>query len=66
MRPSPSTTRAGVAAHPPEARLVLFMLQKLPQPEALPVVRHLLTGCPRCLTVTRRLWDLGERRTDAV
>lgn len=59
-------TRAGTAAHPPKERLVLFMLHKLPQPQVFPVVRHLLTGCPRCLAVTRRLWDLGERRTDAI
>ncbi len=24
------------------------------------VVRHLLTGCPRCVEVTRHLWSLGE------
>ncbi len=42
---------------------MLFMLQKLPPSELLPVVRHLLTGCPRCLEVTRRLWDLGKRRS---
>ncbi len=25
------------------------------------VVRHLLTGCPRCLAVTRRFWSLAKR-----
>lgn len=29
-------------------------------PECRRVVRHLLTGCPRCVAVTRHFWDLGE------
>ncbi len=33
---------------------------ELSRPEVLAVVRHLLTGCPRCVEVTRRLWALGE------
>lgn len=28
--------------------------------EARAIVRHLLTGCPQCVTVTRRLWNLGD------
>ncbi|HEX9940529.1 MAG TPA: hypothetical protein VGG03_00820 [Thermoanaerobaculia bacterium] len=35
------------------------MRASLPGPEARAVVRHLLSGCPRCLRVTRRLWGLG-------
>jgi hypothetical protein len=33
---------------------------ELPRDEARVIVRHLLTGCPDCLQVTRWLWNLGE------
>jgi hypothetical protein len=46
--------------HLEPARLERFMRGESPRPERLAAVRHLLTGCPRCVAVTRRLWDLGE------
>ncbi|HKI03950.1 MAG TPA: hypothetical protein VKK31_18360 [Thermoanaerobaculia bacterium] len=48
-------------SHPQEDQLGRFMRSELPGPEAPPIVRHLLAGCPRCREVTRRLWKLGER-----
>jgi hypothetical protein len=36
------------------------MLGESPRAEARSVVRHLLTGCPQCLQVTRPLWRFGE------
>jgi len=36
------------------------MRGELPRVELLAVVRHLLTRCPECVEVTRRLWQLGE------
>jgi hypothetical protein len=33
---------------------------ELPRDQTREIVRHLLTGCPGCLQVTRRLWNLGE------
>lgn len=48
--------------HPGEAQLEAFMRSELPQREVLDVVRHLLHGCTRCQSVTRRLWELGEGR----
>ena len=47
--------------HPHPKQLERFMLGRLSRPEVAVVVRHLLTGCPACLQVTRRLWDLGDR-----
>jgi hypothetical protein len=43
----------------PDALAGLFR-GELPRDEAREIVRHLLTGCPGCLQVTRRLWSLGE------
>jgi hypothetical protein len=37
------------------------MRSELPRDETRAVVRHLLAGCPRCLQMTRWLWNLGER-----
>lgn len=36
------------------------MRAELESAERKVVVRHLLTGCPRCIQVTRRLWELGD------
>ena len=47
--------------HPHEDQLERFLRSELPRYEAVPIVRHLLAGCTRCLAVTRRLWALGER-----
>ena len=41
------------ARHPEPELLERFMRCELPRSEAPAVVRHLLTGCPRCLKVTR-------------
>jgi hypothetical protein len=48
-------------SHPAKSVLERFMLGALKRPEAQAVVRHLLTGCPPCVAVTRRLWRLGDR-----
>lgn len=51
------------ASHPNRDQLERFMRAGgLPKPEVRAVVRHLLTGCPRCIAVTRRLWSFGERQ----
>jgi hypothetical protein len=48
--------------HPDPHLLERFMRNETGGEELLQVVRHLLAGCARCGTVTRRLWDLGEAR----
>jgi hypothetical protein len=50
----------GGPSHPGPKQLERFLRGELPQPEVPPIVRHLLTGCPACLQVTRRLWRLGD------
>ena len=46
-------------SHPHPIQLERFMRGELSRAEARPVVRHLLSRCPACLPVTRRLWFLG-------
>ena len=48
-------------AHPGEPELSRFMRGELKGPGLCRVVRHLLTGCPACRRVTRRLWGLGDK-----
>ncbi len=48
-------------SHPGPRELERFMGGELSPAGCSAVVRHLLTGCPRCVAVTRRLWALGER-----
>jgi hypothetical protein len=49
--------------HPRRSRLECFMRGGgLPGDEVQAIVRHLLTGCPLCLAVTRHLWNLGGRQ----
>ncbi len=48
-------------SHPSTEELRSFMRGELRRSQVRGLVRHLLTGCPECLEVTRRLWDLGER-----
>jgi hypothetical protein len=63
---------AGDSADPPghpEARLLEGLLRgELGAAESRTVVRHLLTGCPRCVAVTRRSWgaaaEPGDRAGD--
>ncbi len=52
--------RTGLS-HPEKSELVRFMRGELKGPELSRVVRHLLTGCPTCSLVTRRLWGLGDK-----
>jgi hypothetical protein len=47
-------------SHPTAEELESFMRGELKRPAVSTLVRHLLTGCPRCVAVTRRLWNLGE------
>jgi hypothetical protein len=47
--------------HPAAVDLERFMRGELGRAEVRELVRHMLTGCPQCLVVTRRLWSLGQR-----
>jgi hypothetical protein len=46
--------------HPGADELESFMCGELARAEVAGLVRHLLTGCPRCVALTRRLWALGK------
>lgn len=48
-------------SHPAEVRLESFLRGELSRAEVRPVVRHLLTGCPECLKVTRPFWALMQQ-----
>ena len=56
---SPRARLAPAAIHSPEQDLTRFMRGELARAEMAGVVRHLLTGCPRCVEVTRQHW-LGD------
>jgi len=43
--------------HPTPDLLLRFIQGEATQGETRAVVRHLLAGCPRCLKVTRPLWN---------
>jgi len=47
-------------SHPDPPRLERFLKGQLPRTAIREIVRHLLTGCPRCSEVTRRFWTLGD------
>ena len=49
---------ADVQVHPSAKELESLVRGELKRPEAQVVVRHLLSGCPRCAQITARLWDL--------
>jgi hypothetical protein len=53
---TPAGRPAGVRKHPARQDLESFIRGELPRDEAPAIVRHLLTNCTRCLTVTRELW----------
>lgn len=53
-------TRAGPQSHPEPAELLRFLRGEASQAEAQAGVRHLLTGCPQCMAVTRPVWRLAE------
>jgi tetratricopeptide (TPR) repeat protein len=46
--------------HPDPNLLERFMRSELQGQPRRTIVRHLLTGCPQCVAVTRRLWSFGE------
>jgi tetratricopeptide (TPR) repeat protein len=48
------------ADHPDLGLLERFMRNETEGEESRRVVRHLLSGCARCVAVTRRFWSLGE------
>ena len=48
-------------AHPDPADLELFMRGELGKTERRAIVRHLLTGCPECVLVTRNYWRRGDQ-----
>ena len=43
--------------HPTDEELRRFMNGELGRYEVRAIVRHLLTGCPRCHQSTRHLWN---------
>jgi tetratricopeptide (TPR) repeat protein len=49
--------------HPDPNLLERFMRGELQGQARRTIVRHLLTGCPRCVAVTRGLWSLGDGRS---
>lgn len=49
-----------IEEHPDAQVLERFMRNELQGQERRTIVRHLLTGCPECMAVTRRLWFLAE------
>ncbi|HEY2738941.1 MAG TPA: hypothetical protein VGK45_11100 [Thermoanaerobaculia bacterium] len=52
--------------HPEPERLEGLMRNELAGVERRRLIRHLLTGCPRCVKVTRRCWMLGSRPLSGV
>lgn len=57
-------SRARSDGHPDPDLLERFLRGELSGPSGRPacreIVRHLLTGCPRCTGITGRLWSLGD------
>jgi hypothetical protein len=52
-------------AHPDSTQLERFLRGEASRAEVRSVVRHLLTGCPECVAVTRLVWGLAELRLKA-
>lgn len=48
--------------HPAPNLLEAFMRNEVEASIRRRMVRHLLTGCPQCIAVTRRVWRLGDPR----
>lgn len=51
--------------HPDLRLLERFMRNELQGQERRTVVRHLLAGCPQCVSVTRQIWSLADGRPGA-
>ncbi len=47
--------------HPKPDLLLRFLRGEVSKTDRLEVVRHLLTGCPACVAVTRGAWHLPSR-----
>ena len=60
-RPKEYTEYPECLKHPEPERLEGLMRNELAGIERRRLIRHLLTGCPRCVKVTRRCWTLGSR-----
>jgi len=60
IRLDAETARPFRQSHPHPTQLERFMRGELPGLVVRSIVRHLLTGCPSCLSVTRRLWVLAD------
>ncbi|HYO11736.1 MAG TPA: hypothetical protein VE685_00900 [Thermoanaerobaculia bacterium] len=50
----------GHRAHPSSATLLRFLRKEATRAECRAVVRHLLTGCPECVAVTRTVWRFAD------
>lgn len=62
IRREPEVARpAACQDHPDRTQLERFIRGDLPRTEVALIVRHMLTGCPQCLKVTRHLWELMEQ-----
>src|SRR5262245_541645 len=62
----PTTRRVPMAEeHPDSGLLERFLRGDLAPAERRQVVRHLLTGCPQCVEVTRPLFALGDPPQEA-
>jgi hypothetical protein len=59
--PSQIHPQAHPQVHPATALLEGFLRGELSAAECRTVVRHLLTGCPRCVKVTGRCWPPGSK-----
>jgi len=60
--PSPEHLDGHAWSHPDPALLEGLLRGELSAAECRTVVRHLLTGCPRCARITSECWSLGNRR----
>jgi hypothetical protein len=52
----------GQRKHPRPDTLLRFLRREATRAESLAVVRHLLTGCRKCLAVTRPVWGFADER----
>ena len=58
----PTSHLEGHALQHPDTSLLEGLLRgELSAAECRTVVRHLLTGCPRCVAITGHCWPLGSK-----